>query len=110
MMSTLLSDAAAAMSKAAHAKLTPEARSERASKLARARWKGNGLTRDQKRVLAKLARSEVAKISMPGNAGGVRVARAVQALADRGVVTDVVWGWRFARYSRGPGWSADLVK
>lgn len=109
-MTTLLSDAAAAMSKAAHAKLTPEARRERASKLAAARWKKHkGLTQDQKRVLAKLARYETAKISIPASAGGVRVARAVQALEDRGLVTDVIWGWIFARYSRGPKWTADAA-
>jgi len=104
MMSNLVSQAAAEMARARNARETPEQRSARASEMARARWKDNGLTRDQKRVLAKVARSGSGRISIRPGEGGIRIARAVMAMAERGFVTGVIWGSGFAEYQSGPEW------
>ena len=98
------------MVRAANAKKTPEERKRQAAKAARVRWKGNGLTRDQARVLRKLERFETVSISVPANAGGTRISVAIQILESRDLVADVTLALGFARYSRGPKWRPGMGK
>lgn len=108
-MSKLISDAAAAMAKAGHAKRTPEQRSQKAAKAASARWKGNGLTSDQRRILRKLVTAETGSISTPMGKSGERVARAVRSLEAARVIRGVTWSPLSVGYRRGPQWRADLL-
>lgn len=109
-MTNLLSEAAAEMAKAGHKKRTPEQRTEKAAKAAEARWKGNGLTRDQERVLRKLVKAETSAINTPKGKGGERVKRAVAGLLAKGIVSVDAFGNGSILYRRGTKWRPGLLK
>lgn len=98
------------MVQAANASRTPERRSEIASKAAAARWKDNGITRDQERVLRKLVSKREAILSFDSDRpGGRRTEHAAWALVEAEVIaaTECLGGLAIAR---GPKWRPNLVK
>lgn len=108
-MTKILTEAAAAMAKARHAKQTPAERSQSAARMAAARWKGNGLTWDQKRILRKLVSQEEAFVTV-SITRSKRIGQALVDLESAGLIRWSGSGVNGSRVSRGPKWRADLVK